>query len=714
MGQIVDLSISIGNDVVQNKKVCRPMTQRGMLKFHYIISNTSWDFIGSDEFNVECKFVKFMDVLEQSYKSLFPKKKYIVRSDQSNQVSWFNEEIRGMREHLKLLDEISRQYNNCYFRHEYVQYKTQYRRAIKKAKIARNDNLMRSSNNPGRCMWQIIKNNQGNYFKLSETCKLTSNDFNNYFSNIAHNLVKKIPQSNRNPLSYLKNITKNNNTFSFTEVTFNKIRDLITDLKNKNSKDIFGLNVKLIKCVKNEIVIPLTKLINLCLREGICPSVLKRALVVPIFKKGDSNAAENYRPISLLPIISKILEKCMAEQIVNFFESNGLFSECQFGFRRDKNTVLGVLDLISDILRAFQEMQYDTVLFCDLSKAFDCVDHGILLQKLKAYNFSSKSLQLLNSYLEGRSQSVQFSGVTSARCDINIGVPQGSVLGRILFLIYINDLPLIDSSPKYTLFADDTTVSFRAETLEDSIGGSREAQERAEEWFRSNKLVLNADKTNRVVFSMRGGVNLQVEETKFLGVYLDQRLQWGPHINQVASKLTRGLYLLRNLANNVSVSVLRTAYFGVFHAHLTYAVLAWGHAADVGRLFRLQRKAIRILAGLKFRDDCRDAFRGLGILTLTSVYILQNLLYIRKNLTLYDTHEDVHKYCTRNRTDIVPLHCRLRRCQDGPGYWGIKFFNVLPAEVRILPFNSFKLKIRNILTLNSFYSIDEFLTFSNV
>lgn len=201
------------------------------------------------------------------------------------------------------------------------------------------------------------------------------------------------------------------------------------------------------------------------------------------------------------------------------------------------------------------------------------------------------------------------------------------------------------------------------------------------------------------------------DAVSFLGVCMDPKLQWGAHVNKVTKKLSSDLFLLRNLANNVSQKVLRTTYFALFHSHMSYALLVWGHSAEAHRVFGLQRKAVRLLAGLGFRDDCRDVFRQLQIMTFPSLCIFENLLHIKKYEDSYETHNETHSHNTRNKNKIVPIYWRLRRCQDGPGYWSIKLFNILPESVRTMPIRDFRNNIRHMLINNAFYSTPEYLNY---
>ncbi|VEN33714.1 unnamed protein product [Callosobruchus maculatus] len=168
------------------------------------------------------------------------------------------------------------------------------------------------------------------------------------------------------------------------------------------------------------------------------------------------------------------------------------------------------------------------------------------------------------------------------------------------------------------------------------------------------------------------------------------------------------VYVLRGLYFCVSADILRTAYFSIFHTHLSYAILSWGHSAGMLRVFGLQRKAVRIISSLRCRDDCRAMYVKLRLLTVPSVYILECLMYVRQNIGLYQTHENIHTYNTRVRKNLIPAYWRLGRCQDGPGYWSIKFFNALPGEIKVLPEKVFKVRVKTYLLKTPFTPLMNF------
>lgn len=563
-------------------------------------------------------------------------------------------------------------------------------------------------------MWNIINSSRGKLInrKSNEKTGPSAEDFNDFFTNIANNLLNVLPQSNIDPLHYLHSIERPGTEFSFREVTFNEVRSIINHLNNKKSADIYGLTVPLIKSIKNLIVVPITKLINSCIRTGIFPHVLKRALITPIFKKGDKSHVSNFRPISLLPVISKIFERALASQLVDFFETQSLFSGAQYGFRRGKSTVLAILDLFEAILNSFEDCQHLSALFCDLSKAFDCVSYDILLDKLRHYNFSANSVMLIRSYLSERLQSVSMDGVSSAELQLTVGVPQGSVLGPILFLIYINDLPSCMPDAGCVLFADDTTIHVTGRTEDEVAGSLALARSHAEEWFLANRLLLNADKTQSALFSLRELASGDIRRVKFLGVTFDTRLVWDGQVEGVCARLRSSVFVLRNLTGCVSIQTITSAYYALFHSIMSYSAIAWGGSSHASRVFGLQRRAIRLMSGLGYREDCRAAFAGMGILTFPSLYILQNLMLIKRNEGELRSHEDCHRHNTRNKQNLVTRFCRLKRCQSRPDFIGIRLFNKLPHNVRTLTLMNLKKKCKEILITNAFYSVDEFFNFN--
>lgn len=290
---------------------------------------------------------------------------------------------------------------------------------------------------------------------------------------------------------------------------------------------------------------------------------------------------------------------------------------------------------------------------------------------------------------------------------VKYGVPQGSVLGPLLFIIYINDLPEYIQTGNMTLFADDTSVLISARDLRGLELCARSTEGQIKNWFAANKLLINSDKTQGLTFSLNPTV-YSGGSVKLLGVVLDDSLRWREHAAHLCETLARQVFVLRRLRDLVDSEVLLMVYHALFQSRLKYCVSLWGNSAHTDGVFKMQKRALRVLCNKGSRHSCRGLFRGMGILTLASEFILASLIFIHKNVSDFPVHSDFHEYDTRHRADLAVTFSRLTTSKRNRV--NVSLYNKVPENIRQAGALQFKKIVKGYLMRNAFYTVNEYLS----
>jgi len=436
--------------------------------------------------------------------------------------------------------------------------------------------------------------------------------------------------------------------FSNCPVTESEILDAIAMLLPKKTEDYNGVSLFFLKKFKNYLVKPLRHIFNCSFSSAVVPLQFKIAKVIPLFKSGDKSLPDNYRPISLLSSFSKIFEKVVCLRLLNFLEANNILTPDQFGFRKAHSAVHPMVHMMNFVSRALNKKETAIAIFCDLRKAFDTVNHDILLKKMHKMGIRGVELDWFKNYLSNRKQFVYLNGKSSSLLEILLGVPQGSILGPILFLIYINDLPL-STLLKSLLFADDTALLASGSNIEALTDFVNKEFHKVVHYFRKNRLSLHPEKTKFMIFSNTVAVkkdppkiyanynnfsgpqsddllypienvttNSTIPAIRYLGVYFDPQLNFKYHISTVVNKISKMLYFYRQAKNVLTARAKRFLYFSSIHSHLIFAIHIWSCTTEssLNPLIIKQKMAIRILNDASYNAHTEPLFKSCGILPL--------------------------------------------------------------------------------------------------
>ena len=630
------------------KKKLRIYKPENMDKFKEIIRSDQFNINNNnyDEFHNE-----FFEKYDTAFNECFPEKEMEFREKTNS--PWINDELKNRMNKEHKLYIKAKNKNTQYHTQKHKEFKNELDKDIRKSRIQYHNEFIKDNINNSKKLWEhlnyTIKGNTRNTENTFKELKIgdikytntdeIANKMNEFFLDIGNQIAQKIPHNQQEFNDYEEQIKQHNTYFTLRQITPQELLKINKTLKPKTSSGPDNIPSKIIKLSIEENPTIFTRLVNMSIIHAKVHNRMKQATIIPIYKsKGEKNNPNNHRPISLINGLSKIIEKTVAKQLREYMESNNIFYEKQFGFRNAHSTNHAMLSTLQYFETMKQENKKTNAILLDLSKAFDTVDHNILYTKLKKIGIIGHELEWFQSYLTNRTQQCSINNMTSRPGEITLGVPQGSILGPLLFCIYINDLPqFLPNSANCNLFADDTKLSISAQTQQLLNEETQTTLNTANKWFRNNKLSLNISKTviikynnnntDDIIFNGQkitqinsNNISPDTKSFKFLGFLIDQNLDFQTHTNQIIKKLNSAIYMINKVKNFLPQKQKIMLYDALFKSHMEYGINIWTtNKKATERIEKLQKKAIKLIDGGNMKKHTEPLFKKLKILQLNDL-----------------------------------------------------------------------------------------------
>lgn len=711
----------------------RDYNSDNILKFCNCISQLSWSEVYTEN-DADKAFTTFHELLNLFYNLCFPLMKIKLKV-KSNKLSWISKGIKISSKTQRKLRYTYYKYKKEELKYQYKKYNKTFKKCLSAGQKINNQKIMDNSKNKCQASWSLIKDNTTvknnntfintiNYNNINYNNPIDiANIFNNYFID----LTTKNTIIN---LNYKYKIDINYSTIFLTPTNDTEVFKIIMNLKNTTSVGYDQITTKIIKKSSKIIAQILSHLINLSLLSGVFPTKLKTSVIRPIYKKGDKTLLNNYRPIALIPILSKVFERVVYIRILNFIEKHSILTPDQNGFRKNKSTSLAAFNIVNNILENVDNRLSTVGVFFDMSRAFDFVSHELLLWKCERYGIRGRPLEWLHSYLTNRSQYVEINSVNTTTQEEEfvkssikynkVGVPQGSILGPLLFILYINDITQITNC-RCSLFADDIAIVIPDNFTDNYNNKINLNIDKIVTWLRDNNLEINVLKTKYIQFGNRGTKKLdlnvryknepitETDSIKFLGIQLDRWFTWKEHIENLCSKISRFVYPLWRLPKICNLTTALKAYHGYVASNLRYGILLWGNSVHTSSIFIAQKRCIRALYGVSPHTSCKPLFKDLKLLTLTSIYIFEVCVFVRTHMHLFEKKGEKCKFATRypDRLCLPPSRTAMR--SRNAYHMCVTIYNKIPNKFKNLTLNKFKKQLHEWLVEKCFYTLKEFM-----